>query len=37
VFDFLSIVTGLGACVLLPDLYDPLAAYPALAQLVLGP
>ena len=37
VFDFLSIVTGLGARVLLPDLADPLAAYPALAQAVLGP
>lgn len=37
VFDFLSIVTGLGARVLLPDLNDPLAAYPALAQAVLGP
>lgn len=37
IFDFLSIVTGLGARVLLPDLADPLAAYPALAQAVLGP
>lgn len=37
IFDFLSIVTGLGARVLLPELADPLAAYPALAQLVLGP
>lgn len=37
IFDFLSIITGLGARVLLPDLADPLAAYPALAQQVLGP
>ena len=37
IFDFLSIITGLGARVLLPDLADPLAAYPALAQAVLGP
>lgn len=37
VFDFLSIVTGLGARVLLPDLVDPLVAYPALANAVLGP
>lgn len=36
-FDFLSIIAGLGARVLLPDLADPLAAYPALAQQVLGP
>jgi len=34
-FDFLSVTTGLAARVLLPDLADPLAAYPALAQAVL--
>ena len=36
-FDFLSIFSGLAARVLLPDLSDPLAAYPALATLVLPP
>ncbi len=37
VFDFLSVTTGLAARVLLPDLNDPLAAYPALAETVLSP
>ncbi len=37
VFDFLSITAGLGARVLLPDLADPLAAYPELARTLLGP
>jgi SSS family solute:Na+ symporter len=36
-FDFLSIGCGLAARVLLPELQDPLAAYPALAALVLSP
>jgi SSS family solute:Na+ symporter len=35
VFDFLSIGCGLAARVLLPSLDDPLAAYPALAGMVL--
>lgn len=34
-FDFLTVTTGLAARVLLPDLADPLAAYPALAAAVL--
>ncbi len=37
VFDFFSIGCGLAARVLLPKLSDPLAAYPALAELVLPP
>jgi solute:Na+ symporter, SSS family len=36
-FDFLSIGCGLAARSLLPGLDDPLAAYPALAELVLSP
>jgi SSS family solute:Na+ symporter len=36
-FDFLTIFTGLAARVLLPELSDPMAAYPALAELVLPP
>jgi SSS family solute:Na+ symporter len=37
VFDFLTVYSGLAARVLLPDLADPMAAYPALAALVLSP
>jgi SSS family solute:Na+ symporter len=37
VFDFLTVYAGLAARVLLPDLADPMAAYPALAGLVLSP
>ena len=37
VFDFLTVTAGLAARVLLPHLADPVAAYPALAELVLGP
>jgi SSS family solute:Na+ symporter len=37
VFDFLTVSSGLAARVLLPDLADPLAAYPALAAEVLPP
>jgi len=37
VFDFLTVYSGLAARVLLPDLADPMAAYPALAGLVLSP
>jgi SSS family solute:Na+ symporter len=37
VFDFFSITSGLAARTLLPDLGDPLAAYPALANMVLSP
>jgi SSS family solute:Na+ symporter len=37
VFDFASIGCGLAARALLPTLDDPLAAYPALAELVLPP
>jgi len=37
VFDFLTVFSGLAARVLLPDLADPLKAYPALAELVLSP
>ncbi|MGD9252604.1 MAG: sodium:solute symporter family protein [Holophagae bacterium] len=36
-FDFLTIFTGLAARVLLPELGDPMTAYPALAELVLSP
>jgi len=35
VFDFMTTFTGLAARVLLPDLADPVAAYPDLARLVL--
>ncbi len=35
VFDFLTTFSGLAARVLLPGLHDPVAAYPALAHLVL--
>ena len=37
VFDFLTVSSGLAARVLLPDLGDPMAAYPALAGMVLAP
>ena len=37
VFDFLTVFSGLAARVLLPALDDPMAAYPALASLVLSP
>lgn len=37
VFDFFTVYSGLAARVLLPDLGDPMAAYPALASLVLSP
>ena len=37
VFDFFTVFSGLTARVLLPDLVDPMAAYPALAGLVLSP
>ncbi len=37
VFDFLTVTSGLAARVLLPGLVDPMAAYPALAGLVLSP
>jgi SSS family solute:Na+ symporter len=37
VFDFFTVYSGLAARVLLPDLTDPMAAYPALAGLVLSP
>ena len=37
VFDFFTVYSGLAARVLLPDLADPMAAYPALAELVLSP
>jgi SSS family solute:Na+ symporter len=36
VFDFLSIFSGLAARVVVPSLDDPLAAYPALAEVVLA-
>jgi SSS family solute:Na+ symporter len=36
-FDFLTVFTGLAARVLLPDLTDPMSAYPSLAALVLSP
>jgi len=36
-FDFLTVYTGLAARVLLPDLTDPMSAYPSLAALVLSP
>lgn len=35
VFDFLTVFSGLAARVLLPELADPMASYPALAALVL--
>ncbi len=35
VFDFLTVVSGLAARVLLPHLSDPVAAYPALAKMLL--
>jgi SSS family solute:Na+ symporter len=37
VFDFLTVFSGLAARVLLPELADPMASYPALAALVLSP
>jgi SSS family solute:Na+ symporter len=37
VFDFFAISCGLAARALLPELTDPLAAYPALAEMVLSP
>lgn len=37
VFDFLTVFSGLAARVLLPSLDDPMAAFPALASLVLSP
>ena len=37
VFDFLTVSSGLAARVLLPELRDPMAAYPELAGLVLSP
>jgi SSS family solute:Na+ symporter len=37
IFDFLTVFSGLAARVLLPDLADPMAAYPALAGVVLSP
>jgi SSS family solute:Na+ symporter len=37
VFDFLTVFSGLAARVLLPELGDPMTAYPALAELVLSP
>ncbi len=37
VFDFLTVFSGLAARVLVPALDDPMAAYPALASLVLSP
>jgi SSS family solute:Na+ symporter len=37
VFDFLTVTSGLAARVLVPGLDDPVAAYPALAELVLSP
>ncbi len=37
VFDFLSVTTGLAARVILPELTDPLRAYPALAETLLTP
>jgi len=37
IFDFMTVASGLAARVLLPDLDDPVAAYPALAELVLSP
>jgi SSS family solute:Na+ symporter len=37
VFDFLTTFTGLAARVLIPDLADPMSAYPALAEMVLSP
>jgi SSS family solute:Na+ symporter len=37
VFDFLTVSSGVAARVLLPELADPMIAYPALAGLVLSP
>jgi SSS family solute:Na+ symporter len=37
VFDFMTVTSGLAARVLVPELDDPVAAYPALAELVLSP
>ena len=37
IFDFLTVFSGLAARVLLPNLEDPMAAYPMLASLVLSP
>jgi SSS family solute:Na+ symporter len=37
VFDFLTVSSGLAARVLLPELGDPMTAYPELAGLVLSP
>jgi SSS family solute:Na+ symporter len=37
VFDFFTVFSGLAARALLPELADPMAAYPALAELVLSP
>jgi SSS family solute:Na+ symporter len=37
VFDFFTVFSGLAARRLLPDLADPLRAYPALAEMVLSP
>jgi len=37
VFDFLTVFSGLAARALLPGLDDPMAAFPALASLVLSP
>jgi SSS family solute:Na+ symporter len=37
VFDFFTVYSGLAARSLLPNLTDPMAAYPALAELVLSP
>jgi SSS family solute:Na+ symporter len=37
VFDFLTVFSGLAAKVMLPGIGDPMAAYPALAALVLSP
>jgi SSS family solute:Na+ symporter len=37
IFDFLTTFTGLAARVLLPDLADPVLAYPTLGRLVLPP
>jgi len=37
VFDFMTVTSGLAARALLPGLDDPVAAYPALAELILSP
>lgn len=36
-FDFMTTFSGLAARLLVPDLQDPMAAYPALAERVLSP